>query len=255
MPEGAETATIPEPPLPELPEVRVAVHGVTANPQSAGTAKPGGAVKGFATGVLCSAVVAAAVWWWQVYPLQQQITAARDTAQGAATVWLASPQLSDYPQRLRQLTGASPLQSLATGQQMVRLAGSQWPGSLQQQQATAQWNATLKDRAANSPQMQGWQQTRTDLRSFAELLVQREQAKAGFTLSYIKTIVYQAERTLNQETPLEYLLTQYLQAQSAGKSTDMLAKQINERLDGILSRWLLLTQNPLPETPVGKPGK
>lgn len=255
MPEGAETATIPEPPLPELPEVRVAVHGVTTNPQSAGTAKPGSAVKGFATGVLCSAVVAAALWWWQVYPLQQQITAVRETALGAATVWLASPQLSDYPQRLRQLADTSPLEPLAIGQRMVRLAVSRWSGSLQQQQATTQWNATLKDLAANSPQMQGWQQTRTDLRSFAELLVQREQAKSGFTLSYIKTIVYQAERTLNQETPLEYLLTQYQQAQSAGKSTDMLAKQINERLGGVLSRWLLLSQNQSPETPDGKPGK
>lgn len=255
MPESAETMSIPEPPLPELPEVRVAVHGVTAPPQAACAAKPGSSVKGCVAGVLCSAAVAAAVWWWQVYPLQQQIAAVRDTTQGAATIWLASPQLNDYPQRLRQLTGTSPLQPLEAAQQMVRLADSRWPGSLQQQQATAQWNTTLKERAANSPKMQGWQQSRTDLRSFAELLVQREQAKAGFTLSYIKTIVYQAERTLNQETPLEYLLTQYQQAQSAGKSTDMLAKQINERLDGVLSRWLLLTQNPLPEVLDVKPGK
>lgn len=103
--------------------------------------------------------------------------------------------------------------------------------------------------------MLGWQQTRTDLRSFAELLVQREQAKEGFTLSYIKTVVYQAERSLNQDTPLEYLLTQYQQAQSAGKNTGMLEKQINERLDGVLSRWLLLSQSQTPETPNGKPGK
>lgn len=100
---------------------------------------------------------------------------------------------------------------------MVRMADSRWPESLQQQQATTKWNDTLKGRAANSPQMLGWQQTRADLRSFAELLVQREQAKEGFTLSYIKTVVYQAERSLNQDTPLEYLLTQYQQAQSAGK--------------------------------------
>lgn len=155
-------------------------------------------MKGFIAGILCSAVVAAVIWWWQVYPLQQQVAAARDTAQGAATVWLASPQLSDYPQRLQQLTGASPLQPLETGQRMVRTADSRWPESLQQQQATMKWSIVLKDRAANSPQMLGWQQARTDLREFAELLVQREQAKEGFTLSYIKTIIYQAERTLNQ---------------------------------------------------------
>ncbi|HFW5420652.1 TPA: hypothetical protein ACJ29H_004187 [Salmonella enterica subsp. enterica serovar Wandsworth] len=35
----------------------------------------------------------------------------------------------------------------------------------------------------------------------------------------------------------------------------MLEKQINERLDGVLSRWLLLSQSQTPETPNGKPGK
>jgi type VI secretion system protein VasL len=82
----------------------------------------------------------------------------------------------------------------------------------------------LKERAAGSPKLEGWQQTRMDLRSFAELLVQREQAKSGFTLSYIKTIIYQAERTLNQETPLEYVLTQ--QARSTGKNNDMLENRL-----------------------------
>lgn len=255
MPESTEPTTIPEPPQPEVPEVRVAVHGLNMNPQPIVTAKPGRAVKGFAVGVLCSAVVSAVVWWWQVYPLQQQIASVRDTAQGAAMLWLASPKLNDYPQRLRQLTHSSPLQPLEAGQQMARLADSCWPGSLQQQQVTAQWNATLKERAAGSPKLEGWQQTRMDLRSFAELLVQREQAKSGFTLSYIKTIIYQAERTLNQETPLEYLLTQYQQARSTGKNNDMLEKQIDERLDGVLSRWLLLKQNPLPAVEEDSPGK
>lgn len=255
MPESTVTPTLPEPPLPELPEVKVAVHGATAVSLSPATVKSGSTMKGFITGVFCSAVVVAIAWWWQIYPLQQQVAAARDTAQGAATVWLASPQLSDYPQRLQQLTGASPLQPLEAGQQMARIADSRWSESLQQQQATARWNDTLKGRAANSPQMLGWQQTRADLRQFAELLVQREQAKEGFTLSYIKTIIYQAERTLNQEIPLEYLLTQYQQARSAGKNTGMLEKQINERLDGVLSRWLLLSLRQTPEAPDAKPGK
>ncbi|TKV11737.1 hypothetical protein FDX19_05375 [Citrobacter sp. wls619] len=255
MPESPATPILPEPPLPELPEVKVMVHGVTAMPLPPASVKPGNTVKGFIAGVFCSVVVTAVVWWWQVYPLQQQVAAARDTALGAATVWLASPQLSDYPQRLQQLTGASPLQPLEAGQRMVRTADSRWPESLQQQQATMKWSNALKDRAANSPQMLGWQQTRTDLRKFAELLVQREQAKEGFTLSYIKTVVYQAERSLNQDAPLEYLLTQYQQARSAGLNTGMLEKQISERLDGVLSRWLLLSQSPSAETPDGKPGK
>lgn len=255
MPENTEAAAEPFPPLPELPEVRVAVHGLSDIPLSGNVGRQGRSVKGFIAGVLFSMVVAAIVWWWQVYPLQQQIAAVRDTAQGAATVWLTSPQLSDYPRRLQQLDAASPLQILEKGWQMTRMADSLWSESLLQQQATARWNDALTSRATSSPQMLGWQQTRADLRTFAEQLVQREQAKEGFTLSYIKTIIYQAERTLNQETPLEYLLTQYQQTRSSGKNTDMLEKQINERLDGVLSRWLLLSQGRSAETLDGKPGK
>ncbi|WP_440591005.1 hypothetical protein [Salmonella enterica] len=40
--------------------------------------------------------------------------------------------------------------------QMMRTADSRWPESLQQQQATAQWNEILKTRAQSSPQMRGF---------------------------------------------------------------------------------------------------
>ena len=244
----AATSTTAEivPPLPDLPEIKVEVHPhVTAG--SAAGAMSRLSVTGFVAGAACTAIIAAVLWWWQVYPMQQQLARVNDTALGAATVWLASPDLNRYGQRLQQLPDASPLQTLETGIQMMRIADSRWPESLQQQQATAQWNETLKTRAQNSPQMKGWQQTRQDLRAFAELLVQREQAKEGFTLSYIKTVVYQAERTLNQETPLESLLTQYQDAQAKGLTTGILEKQINERLDGVLSRWLLLKNSTSPD--------
>lgn len=250
MPEAEDSMVATELPLSEM---RVMVHGVNTAPVT--TASPRAVIKGFAVGVLCCALIAVGVWWWWIYPLQRQMVAVLDTGQGAATAWLAAPELSDYSQRLHQLMKGSSLLPLEAGQQMARLADNRWPGSLQQQQATAQWYATLRNRAENSPQMLNWQQTRADLRSFAELLVQREQAKEGFTLSYIKTVVYQAERTLNQEIPLEYLLTQYQQAHSADKSTDLLEKQINERLDGVISRWMLLKQNPLSDSPDGKPEK
>lgn len=253
MPESVKRT---EEPLPEAPEVKVAVQGVTAALPPVAT-KAGNTLKGFLAGVFCSAAAAVAVWWWQIYPLQQQLAAARDTAQGAATLWLAAPQLNDYPQRLQQLSDVSPLQALESGQHMIRVADSRWPESLQQQQATAKWNATLNARAAGSPQMLGWQQTRTDLRTFADLLIQRERAKEGFTLSHIKTVIYQAERTLNQETPLEYLLTQYQDAHTQGLNTDMLEKEINERLNGVMSRWLLLKNNAIQPVAVnnGKTGK
>ncbi|EJH7015811.1 type VI secretion system ImpA family N-terminal domain-containing protein [Salmonella enterica] len=247
-PESAPATTEVAPPLPELPEMKVEVrHSAMANDVPG--AVSGSSVKGFATGVACTAVVAAALWWWQVYPIQQQLAQVRDTAQGAATVWLASPELEGYEQRLQQLLDASPLQPLNTGAQMARTADSRWPESLQQQQASAKWNEVLKTRAQSSPQLRGWLKTRQDLHAFADLVMQRE--KEGLTLSYIKNVIWQAERGLGQETPLESLLTQYQDTRAKGQSTEALEKEINERLDGVLSRWLLLKNNVMPDAAAG----
>ncbi|WHP33437.1 VasL domain-containing protein [Trabulsiella odontotermitis] len=229
--------------LTELPEMKVTVHR-GAMEESASEASSFGHLKGFFAGVICSVAVAVVLWWWWVYPLQQQNNRVRDVASGMTAIWLTSPTLTDYDAQLRKLLNASPLQQLETGRQMTRVANSHWPESQQQQQATRKWNEALKTRAASSPSLHGWQQTRTDLRAFAELLLQREQNKEGLTLSHIKTVVYQAERMLNQEIPLEYLLTQYEERRSHGENTDLLEKQINERLDGVTSRWWLLTNEP-----------
>ncbi|SQR18846.1 ImpA domain protein [Escherichia coli] len=132
---------------------------------------------------------------------------------------------------------------------MMRVADSRWPESLQQQQALTQWNEALKTRAQSSPQLRGWLQTRQDLHAFADLVMQRE--KEGLTLSYIKNVIWQAERGLGQETPVESLLTQYQDARAQKQNTDALEKQINERLEGVLSRWLLLKNNVMPEAATG----
>ncbi|EOF5434524.1 VasL domain-containing protein [Salmonella enterica] len=248
-PEGAPATAEPAPPLPDLPEIRVEVHRDSVNDaEPAVRITPGYSVRSFMAGMVCMAIITAVLWWWQVYPMQQQLAQVRDTAQGAATVWLASPDLDSYGQRLQQLSDVSPLQLLETGTLMTRAADSRWPESLQQQQASAQWNTLLKTRAQNSPQMKGWQQARQNLREFADLMMQKETEKQGFTLSYIKTVTWQAERLLNQETPLEYLLTQYQGVRAQGQNTEALEKEINERLDGVLSRWLLLKNNEGPET-------
>lgn len=242
-PESTLSATAESvPPIPELPEMRVIVRGMSDN---AGNAKTNNLLKGFVSGVAFTAVISIALWWWLVHPLQRQLVQVRDTAQGAASIWLVSPELDSYGERLQQLPETSPLQLLETGMQMMRTAESHWPESLQQQQATAQWNDILKNRAQNSPQLRGWLQTRQDLHAFADLVMQRE--KEGLTLSYIKNVIWQAERGLGQEAPLEALLTQYQDARVQGQNAEALEKQINERLDGVLSRWLLLKNGEMPE--------
>ena len=82
--------------LPELPEMRVEVRGLADNGCIADQGSP---VKGFMAGIAATAVIAAVLWWWQVYPMQQQLAQVRDTAQGAATVWLTSPDPDSYGQQ------------------------------------------------------------------------------------------------------------------------------------------------------------
>lgn len=244
-PESANSsATELMPPLPDLPDMNVSVRCLI-DTEAGLKQHRGSAVKGFFAGIVCTAFIGAVLWWWQVYPMRQLIMQVQDNAQGAAVIWLASPQLEGYERRLQQLQDSSSLLPLETGMAMMNSAGSRWPESLQQQEASAKWNETLNTRAQNSPQLRGWLQTRQDLRAFADLVMQRE--KEGLTLSYIKNVVWKAERGLGQEAPLESLLTQYQDARAQGQNNDELEKKINERLKGVLSRWWLLKSNPQPE--------
>lgn len=197
-------------------------------------------IGGFLAGIVCTAIVCSGLWWWQVSPLQQKITIVNDTPQGGAALWLTSPELKEYPQRLDRLLNVSPLQPLETGEHLTKTAASVWPENEQQQQATARWHAAIKLRADNSPTLRGYMQVQQDLHEFAALLLQREKSKEGITLSYLKTVAYQAENLLNQETPLEVLLTQLEDAKKQNQNTQILEKQINERMEALSSRYLLI---------------
>ncbi|HEX4504019.1 MAG TPA: VasL domain-containing protein [Scandinavium sp.] len=241
-PESVSSPVENQPPLPALPDVRIAVcSGSRENSQNEKSRHT--IAKGFIAGLGCAAIISAGLWWWRVYPMKQQLLSAQNSAQGAALLWLSSPDNGRYATGMQHLLEASPLMSLNLGEQMRQTAESLWPEDEQQQHISSLWFKTLQTRAESSPQLSGWQQTRQDLRAFSDLLEKREQAKEGFTLSYIKTVVYQAERSLNQDIPLEYLLTQYQEARMQGLSTEVQEQLINERLNGVLSRWMLLQEN------------
>ncbi|QLK59736.1 hypothetical protein GE278_02565 [Enterobacteriaceae bacterium Kacie_13] len=197
-------------------------------------------VSGFLAGILCSAVVFGGLWWWKVTPFQQQITLIKDTSQGGASLWLTSPELRTYPQQLNRLLNATPLQALDSGERLTKTASAIWPENEQQLQATSRWNSALKLRADNSPDLRGYLQIRQDMHAFSDLLVQREKSKEGVTLSYLKTVAYQAETLLNQATPIEALLTQLEDAKRQNKNTQTLEKTLNERMDSLSSRYFLI---------------
>lgn len=223
-------------PLPQPPKVEVHFAGADKKSRK----KTWTAAGGFVAGIVCSGAICAGLWWWQVLPLQQHMTQIRDTAQGGAALWLAAPDIEDYSARLNRLLSVSSLQPLETGERMIHAATATWPESMQQQQASQKWNVALKSRADNSPSLRGYLKAQQDLHAFSELLVQREKNKEGMTLSYLKTVAYQAETLLGQETPLEALITQYADAKEQQRNTQTLEKQINERIEALSSRYLLV---------------
>ncbi|MFO6299422.1 VasL domain-containing protein [Rahnella selenatireducens] len=130
---------------------------------------------------------------------------------------------------------------------MSLACGSLWWCRSNKSLSTARWHNTLKLRAGNSPQLRGYRQVQQDLHEFAALLLQREKSKEGITLSYLKTVAYQAETLLNQETPVEALLTQLEEAKKQNQNTQTLEKQINERIDALSSRYLFIRNVGFPD--------
>lgn len=87
------------------------------------------------------------------------------------------------------------------------------------------WSNTLRNRAQASPQMKGWQQAQAEFAGFCRFDDEEGDGETRFHLSYIKTVTWQAERLLNQETPLEYLLTQYQETRTQKQDTQALEKR------------------------------
>lgn len=73
------------PPLPDLLEMKVEVHhGAVEDTKSGNRATSGLNITGFMAGVACTAAVAAVLWWWLVYPMQQQLAQVRGYSTGGS---------------------------------------------------------------------------------------------------------------------------------------------------------------------------
>lgn len=197
------------------------------------------ALFGFTVGVALMILLGGALWWTIVRPLQEQLNGLRNIPLVDATLWQSAPDIKSYPQKVEHLLSASPLAALEAGKQTILVATSRWPEREAQQNTTARWNDTLKLRAENSPSMRGYLQAQRELREFSDLIVTQEKNKAGLTLSYLKTVAYKAESSLNEAVPLEAMLTQLQNDYKAGKNNPVLEKQFEERLNGLLSRYFL----------------
>ncbi|NHB97797.1 VasL domain-containing protein [Photorhabdus stackebrandtii] len=202
------------------------------------------ALQGFGLGVLLGAFVLTGSWLGFYRPLQQQLTALTGTPDGARLAWLYQPDLPAYEQQLTRLADTSPLVVLQNAEQLTAMAQKTWPQDREQQRETARWQQLQAVRLDNAPLAGSWHQTRHQLQQLADKLLAQERNRGSFTLSYLKTAIYQIQTSHNREVPLEELLRQFAAAVEQGHPVSpALRKKTDDRFNALLSRYYALQKD------------
>lgn len=200
------------------------------------------ALWGFIAGVAFCLLLAAVVRVIWIEPQHQALAALADTPEGAALLWLRHPVLATYGEQLRRLDAISPVAGQRLADRLVNVARTRWPASEQQQAETRRRMQLLQSRVATDTDENSYQQVQQQLQALSDELLARENARTGLTISYLKTVVYQMQKTLSHDVPLEELMRQYAQAvDSRQPVSPMLAKQTEERFNILLERYHQLT--------------
>ncbi|MBC8954959.1 hypothetical protein Xenpb_03756 [Xenorhabdus sp. PB62.4] len=88
-----------------------------------------------------------------------------------------------------------------------------------------------------------WHTTRDQLQQLADKILLQERTRGSFTLSYLKTAVYDLQRSHGSDVPLEELLRQLSVYAAKGDSAPpVLLKGIDERFNALLGRYDRLRQ-------------
>ncbi|WP_445373784.1 VasL domain-containing protein [Photorhabdus tasmaniensis] len=202
------------------------------------------ALQGFGLGVLLGAFVLTGSWLGLYRPLQQQLTALTDTPDGARLAWLYRPDLPTYEQQLTRLADTSPLVVLQQAEQLTGMAQKTWPQDRKQQRETARWQQLQAVRLDNAPLSGSWYQTHNQLQQLTDKILAQERNRGSFTLSYLKTAIYQIQTRHNRDVPLEELLRQLAVAVEQGHTVSpALIKKTDDRFNALLSRYSALQQD------------
>ena len=205
------------------------------------------ALRGFVCGVSFCLLMAAAGYLVVIRPAQQQLTLLAERPEGAVELWLSQPDIATYSEHLRQLENLSPLSALQTADNSLALARERWPNHAVQLAASQRWERVRQTRLGAERAENSYFQLQQQLQALSKKLIEQEQARGSLTISWLKTAVYKMQSELNRETPLEELLRQFAVAAEQDQPVPpVLIKQIDDRLNTLLSRYHQLTQQAEP---------
>lgn len=165
---------------------------------------------GFAAGLLTGLIIIAVLFFTVYKPVKDELDTFAAQPGSAPVLWFANPQLATYGQFLADAEQQSPIAPLLLTEKMTEIARQRWPNDPDQAYATRHWQDVLQTRIAGVAQTDSWYLTNERLQALSDTIVAREKDRGSFTLSYLKTEIYNIQQAHSKTVPAE----EYLRALS-----------------------------------------
>lgn len=196
------------------------------------------ATTGFFIGLLSSVVLFAGIGYALYYPIKQEMLAITSVPEGAAAQWLYKPEVTTYADNLSLLEKQSPIFTLKLADSLVESAKKLWPNNADQAYASRNWQNLLTTRLENAPIDDSWSQTASLLQQLSDKIVMQERNRGSFTLSYLKTAIYDIQKQHNKRSPIEEKLRELsMQIDSGQPISPTLISNIDGQINGLLARY------------------
>ncbi|KGA58521.1 hypothetical protein DR95_2808 [Proteus vulgaris] len=199
------------------------------------------AKKGFLIGLFTSSVIFTVIGVSLYLPMQKELSAITSQPEGAITQWLYQPNISSYANNLILMEKQSPLFALRKSDHMLEVAKKLWPNNADQSYATQQWQNILTTRLENTPIDSSWSDTNKLIQQLSDRIVQQERNRGSFTLSYLKTAIYEIQKSHNKSIPIENKLYEFSQAINKEQAiSPALINNLDTDVNGLLARYYFL---------------
>ncbi|MER5122695.1 hypothetical protein KDV41_18740, partial [Providencia stuartii] len=132
----------------------------------------------------------------------------------------------------------SPIFTLKLADSLVDVAKKRWPNNADQAYVSRNWQNLITTRLENAPISDSWSETATLLQQLSDKIVMQERNRGSFTLSYLKTAIYDIQKQHNKSTPVEERLREFsLQIENDQPISPTLISNIDSQINGLLARY------------------
>ncbi|MGG4610581.1 VasL domain-containing protein [Providencia sp. Me31A] len=202
------------------------------------TPKKMSAARGFMWGCILSSTFFLISGFSAHIYFKHEIETITSIPEGAVAKWLFNPDINTYEYHLALLEKRSPLANLKLIENMQEKAKSYWPTDAKQTYFSRNWQNQYEARLENMPINDSWSETGMLLQQLSNKIVQQEKNRGSFTLSYLKTAIYEIQKQHNKVEPIEEKLRQLsLQIKDGQSVSPATLINIDNKINGLLARY------------------